>query len=264
MTPHINAPVSDETLTALIDGELETIHARQVQLQIDANPALAARLAWLRQGGLTPLTEAFDDLLCQAPQTRLASMLAALPEPPAAPARVTGIGRRQLVAAAAGLFAFGVLADRAWLGWLARARLNQDNWREQVADYMALYTRSTLEQLPVDAASQRAQLAIVSERLALALTLESVQLPGLTLKRAQLLQYDGQPIAQLAYQDTSHDPLALCITPREGEAGLAHERRQGLNLVHWATHRHAFLLIGRSPPASLETMAILIRTRLQA
>jgi hypothetical protein len=159
------------------------------------------------------------------------------------------------------LVASSVLADRLFLGW----QLSQEkhNWRGLVADYMALYVPETLEHLPSDEATQLAQLRSIDTRLGLNLAPAKLTLPRSEFKRAQILEYDGVPIAQITYLDPANGPMALCVTlSNSGSRHFARERRHGMNVVYWADMEHAWMLIGHNPAAELEDMAKLLRTRL--
>ena len=56
----------------------------------------------------------------------------------------------------------------------------------------------------------------------------------LDFRGTQLLQLEGRPIAQIAFQSETGKPVAICIikTPRPAEEPTT-DRRQGLNIVHW-------------------------------
>jgi hypothetical protein len=159
--------------------------------------------------------------------------------------------------------ASGVLADRLFLGW--QQSQEKENWRELVADYMTLYVPETLDHLPVDDSTLRAQLQTLDARLGLSLAPAKLLLPGAAFKRAQILEYEGVPIAQITYLDPAHGPLALCIIrSNRGSRPFAREQRRELNIVHWADMEHAWMLIGHNPTPDLENMAGLLRTRLAA
>jgi hypothetical protein len=128
---------------------------------------------------------------------------------------------------------------------------------------MALYVPQTLDHLPTDEASQRAQLRTIDARLGLNLSPATLKLPNAEFKRAQMLEYDGVPIAQIVYLDAKHGPLALCVTrSNSGSQPLAHERRREMNVVYWTEREHAWMLIGHDAPVALEDKAKLLKSRL--
>ncbi|MCO7629790.1 transcriptional regulator [Pseudomonas fluorescens] len=243
----MNKP-SDEQLTAYLDNELDPAYRSQLDSAIADDPLLSLRVQWLDRSSL-PYKEAYDELAQQAPLERLQARLDAIPA-----SQQPGLSRRWFIgAAAASLLAGGVLVDRLFLAWQTR---QTHNWRALVGDYMALYVSHTLDHLPSDEPSQRAQLRAVDARLGLNLSPALVRLPGAELKRAQMLEYDGVPIAQLTYLDAKHGPLALCVTrSNSGSRPLAHERRHEMNVVYWTEGEHAWMLIGHNPAPALEDLA---------
>jgi hypothetical protein len=250
-------PITDETLVAYLDGELNDAQRQQVENLLADDHQVAERLTYLRCSDL-PFRQAFEPLLRQAPVERLGNLLNALPDPPRA-----SMSRRGFLARAAGLLVAGVLADRLFIA--LRAPAAGQGWRASVAQYMALYTPQTLENLDPDNASHTAQLASVGQQLGLTLDPQRVALPGADFRRAQTLDYDGVPIGQLTYLDPRHGALALCITENmAAPAGLADEQRLGLNVVYWSSARHAFMLIGRNPFEDLQIMARSVQSRLPA
>lgn len=252
----MNTP-SDEQLVAYLDDELAVEQRQQIDSAIADDPLLSLRVQWLRRSSL-PFRKAYDELAQQAPLDRLQARLDAVPSP-----ERPGLSRRWFIGgAAAVLVAGGVLADRLVLGWQAP---QAHNWRALVGDYMALYVPQTLEHLPTDEAAHRAQLRTVDARLGLNLSPAGLKLPGAELKRAQMLEYDGVPIAQIVYLDARHGPLALCVTrSNSGSRPLAHERRHQMNVVYWTESEHAWMLIGHNPATDLENLAKQLLNRLSA
>ncbi|MHC8286694.1 anti-sigma factor family protein [Pseudomonas sp. XS1P51] len=248
---------SDEQLVAYLDDQLDIDQRTRIDAAIAEDSTLNLRLQWLARSSL-PFKEAYDELAQQAPVDRLQAMLDTLP----APASPT-LNRRWFLAAAAGLVVSGVVADRLFLGW--QLSQQKSNWRGLVADYMSLYVPQTLDHLPSDDAAQRAQLRTIDARLGLNLVPAKLALSRPVFKRAQILEYDGVPIAQITYLDPAHGPIALCVTrSNSGSRHFAHERRHGMNVVYWADMEHAWMLIGHNPAAELEDMAKLLRSRLSA
>lgn len=250
----MNTP-SDEQLVAYLDGELEQEYRHQLDSAIAEDSLLSLRVQWLSRSNL-PYKNAYDELAQQAPLDRLQARLDAIPAP-----QRPGFNRRWFIGgAAAALLAGGVLADRLFLGWHAA---QSNDWRALVGDYMALYVPQTLDHLPTDDASQRAQLRTVDARLGLNLSPATLKLPNAEFKRAQMLEYDGVPIAQIVYLDAKHGPLALCVTrSNSGTQPLAHERRREMNVVYWTEREHAWMLIGHDAPVALEDKAKLLKSRL--
>lgn len=242
---------SDATLVAFLDGELSSADSARIEALRDREPRVAGRLAFLQQGCLG-LPEGFAPLLDAAPMAQLHAMLGNLPQAtPAMPAPWT---RRRLLGGAATCLLAGILGDRLWRGWQGSRWVADGSWRGAVAQYMALYTAQTLEGMDETATAQARQLARVGAQLNLTLTPERVRLPGAELRRAQVLRYDADLIAQLVYQDLEGGPLALCfVRSQQPVQAPAFEVREGLNVLYWANGEHAWMLAGRQPMQVLQT-----------
>jgi anti-sigma factor RsiW len=257
---HAHDPTIDELLVAFMDGELDEAERTRISELIETDEAVAARFDFLSASEL-PYRAAFEPMLAEAPATQLNAMLAALPSPLQQKSRATvWSSRRGFLAAAAACLVAGVVIDRTLLGLQGQfgedADHDDSDWRAVVAQYMELYTPETLSALPDDPATQAAELRATGTRIGLSLTPQAVALSGLSFKRAQLLEYDGKPLAQIAYLDPRHGPVALCIVPsKAGQSAPEMESRNGMNVVYWSTATHAFMLIGHNPIDDLTAMA---------
>lgn len=253
--------LSDEHLTAFIDGALSPEEAAAVERRIDTDPAAAERVEFLMRASL-PFAEAYRPLLDEAPVTRLEAMLDEVSA--AKPARGgLPISRRGLLAGLAASVAFGMVIDRFALQPLRGIGAGDDEeqaeageWRGLVAQYMALYDADTLVGVAPPPERQEAELGAVNERLALTLTPQAVALEGADFKRAQVLSYDGRPLAQILYLDPKSGPLAFCIVRKAGPVIAPDtEQRLGMTVVHWSNGSHALMLIGHAPKARMQALA---------
>ncbi|MBB3656328.1 anti-sigma factor RsiW [Rhizobium sp. BK650] len=254
---------SDEELTAFIDGELGPEEAARIEALIEADEAVAERLEFLARASL-PYKESFAPLLDVAPQAKLEAMLSAIPA--ARPARPAAfVTRRGFLGALAASLVVGIAVDRAMIGLGASFSGKDENseWRAVVAEYISLYTPETLAG-PVPARdAQAAQLASLDGNLGLQLTPEQIALPDIDFKRAQILQYDGKPLAQIAYLDPKSGPMALCIVASDvGLKAPDIEGRKGMNVVYWSSATHAFMLIGHAPVDRMTEIADAIRGKI--
>ncbi|ACS54743.1 anti-sigma factor family protein [Rhizobium sp. WSM1325] len=259
---------SDEDLTAFIDGELTAEEAARIEAIVKEDESTAERLEFLARASL-PFKQAFAPLLAEAPREKLETMLAAIPPQQSAksgPTPAFATRRRFLGALAASLVA-GIAIDRAVIGIGARFSAKDENseWRAVVADYISLYSAETLAGPVPGREDQAAQLAGLDEKLGLSLSPEAVSLPGIDFKRALLLQYDGKPLAQIAYLDPETGPMALCIVRSDaGPKAPDLESRKGMNVAYWSNATHAFMLIGRIPVDRVQELAENARSRLSA
>ncbi|MDR9807670.1 anti-sigma factor family protein [Rhizobium hidalgonense] len=259
---------SDEDLTAFIDGELTAEEAARIKTLASENEGVAERLEFLSRASLS-FEQAFAPLLAQAPREKLETMLAAIPAPESAksgspPAFAT---RRRFLGALAAALVAGIAIDRAVTG-IGRgfsAKDENSEWRAVVADYISLYTRETLAGRVPAADVQAAQLGAVDEKLGLSLSPEAVSLPGIDFKRALLLQYDGKPLAQIAYLDPETGPMALCIVRSDAVPKAPDlESRKGMNIVFWSNGTHAFMLIGHAAADRMKAIADGVQVRVAA
>ncbi len=255
---------SDEELTAFIDGELDPADHARVAETLRDNPEAAERLAFLERADLLPLRESFASLLDEAPRGSLEDMLAAIPRQDAG--KPSSSGRRGFVTAIAASVAAGIVVDRAWMRFAEPSAVGESaEWRDAVAQYMALYTAETLGAARPGREAAAAQLAVINERLGLSLTPETIALPGSEFKHAQILAYDDRPLAQILYLDAEGRPLALCIfASKTAEAEIASERRYALDIAFWSSDRHAAMLIGHLPAGDIRRLAEDVSRRIVA
>ena len=256
---------SDELLVAFLDSELDGEERRRIDMLIKADPAVAERYEFLARSEM-PFFDAFEPLLENAPTSNLEAILAKLPSPIAAEPKARGWSRRSLVAAAVALVVAGVAVDRTYLRFEHSSEESDGSeWRDVVAEYLTLYTADTLADVASDADMQAQQLRTVGDRLGLKLPAAAIALPGVSFKRAQLLQYDGKPLGQIAYLDPMHGPLALCIVPSTRGANAPQvEKRYGMNVVYWSDQAHGYVLVGHNPIDELSTLADRVRAAISA
>jgi anti-sigma factor RsiW len=65
---------------------------------------------------------------------------------------------------------------------------------------------------------------------------------------AQIFDFRGDPLAQLAYVDPATGPVLFCIIrDSEPDAAIKVEKRDGFTSASWAREGHGYMLIGRLP-----------------
>jgi hypothetical protein len=107
------------------------------------------------------------------------------------------------------------------------------------------YSVETLNNLPSDTSSEVEQIAKIANAVDLPLTVHQIEIDGMPFRRDQVLNYGGSALAQIAYLDPTHGPIALCIL--EGSPGKMPpqvEQRHGMNIVYWSTRSHSLMVIG--------------------
>jgi anti-sigma factor RsiW len=248
---------SDALLTAYLDGELDAAERGALEKRLLAEPALKVRLDQIARGG-RPFGPAYDALLSAAPEARMQAMLSELI------AKHGGAGQRRAprswwsfpaIAAAVVIFIAGGLAGYG-VPLLTHKAPEQPGWRQVVAEYQGLTTTDTLAAIVDNPPAMSQELATIGTKLAIDLSPDKLALPDATLKRAQLFQFRGRPLVQLAYLAGGDGPMALCIIAngRPDEAA-AFEMREGFNIVFWTEGGRGYMLIGKQPRAALEAYA---------
>jgi len=129
-------------------------------------------------------------------------------------------------------------------------------WRQVVAEYMTIMTPETLSIIPQSPAILADEVSAVGRKISLDLTSEKLALPHVYLKRAQLFEFRGMPLAQLAYLSRDDGPMAFCIIANgRPDTGAAFEQREGFNIVFWTHDGLGYMLIGKAPRETLEAFA---------
>ena len=245
----------DAQLVALIDGELDESARIAIEARLADDARLRERLSLLLDGD-RPFAPAFDVLLRTAPTQRLQARLAAVDQPsPQSVARRPKVSLRPLAAAAAFvLFALGVAVGRFGPSLpLASLEAKQEDWRQAVAEYMALYTGETFAG---ENPSKDAQLAALGGKIGLPLDTERIALANLQFKGAQIFSYDGATLGQVAYLDQTTGPLLFCIIrDQEPDAAMKTEKRGAFSVASWARGGRGFMVIGRLPTQQTAELA---------
>jgi anti-sigma factor RsiW len=253
----------DGILTAYLDGELTAGERAMLETRLLAEPALKVRLDQLGRGGRA-FGPAYAALISAAPEARLTAMLAGLVAKHAESAeRRSRSPWRALTALAAALVIFvaGGLTGTL-LPLVAPKTPEQPGWRQVVAEYQALTTTETLAVIPDNSATIGQELSTIGGKLSLDLSVDKLALPDAALKRAQLYEFRGKPLAQVAYLSRDSGPMALCIIANgRPDAKPAFETREGFNIVFWSDEGRGYMLIGKAPRAELEAYAGTLETR---
>lgn len=291
--------LSDELLVAYLDGELSITKSADTADALAHDHNARARLTRLKRGD-RPFAEAFDTLLDAAPGDELQAMFAELvaqtsgsrirrkapgakpsgetvipfrhhPQPRPEPVRRTPLW--QMAAAAAvlaavftgGLFTGGMFNEPQTKQNALQPRQvagKAPGWREAAARYVALFSKETLNGMPQDIVERRTNLALAERALGLPLSRDRLVDPRLDFRGTQLLNFNGKPLAQIAYLHGGEKPVALCIiATNKDPAQPENETRQGLNIVHWVKGGYGFMVIGDVPEDELNRIAARFRSQ---
>ncbi|MEM8802663.1 MAG: zf-HC2 domain-containing protein [Pseudomonadota bacterium] len=232
-------PITDEQLTAYLDGELDAAEIARIEAALATSPELTDRLAAL-DFPVADIRAAFDRTLDEAP--------AAPPLPTVQ--KKTALPWLAAVAAAA-VLGFG-------LGGVVLRQAAPD-WTEVVANYQSLYVTDTLSAPPLAPETQRINVAALSGQLGVDLV-PLIDLDEIQFRRAQMLGYEGAPLVQMAYLADDAVPIAICVTPISGaDTSVTQLRLFGMEAASWTANGHGYLIIGGDDPALIEALAERVR-----
>jgi anti-sigma factor RsiW len=248
----------DALLVAYLDGELEPEIHDKVERMLGTDPSLRTRLTAIAEGR-RPVRGAYDALLESAPRDRLQTLASALTNT----ARPGHHRFRRSVLATSGVLllllgggAAGYLIAKPPVSLFEEASTDEDKWVDAVAGEMSLYDAPSMAAIQVDDSEQKAELSKLGQELNLDLSAAKVTLEGLTLKRAEPLQFQGSKLAQLLYASDKGAPVAICIMQESGgEAEREVESHDGLTLAYWSSGSRRFLVIGAVPAERVRAIA---------
>lgn len=253
-----DSKISDEMLTAFLDGESDPALAKQIADALVKDPALARRIEALEIPKST-IRQAFDRAMQAAPLERFEATL----ETPPPGRNVNGIrqGKRTMVqiAAAAAIMAFalGIAAGR--FSW--QRPTGDEDWRVAVAEYQALYSPATLESIAPNAAESDHAIQRVATEVGAPIAPSLLKsLEHVSFKRAQILRWRDAPLAQFAFLTHGGIPLAFCATPtREANQSIDHQVLKGLASSSWVVDGMAYMVIGGEDPVLVNAIAEQLR-----
>ncbi|MEL6683889.1 MAG: hypothetical protein AAFN63_10795 [Pseudomonadota bacterium] len=237
--------ISDETLTAFLDGALGPKEQAEFETALADSPDLQDRLARL-DAPLAPLRQGFDALLDQSPAMP-SHLHAAKPE---------GMAWRQLAAVL--VLGVGLGAGAIWM----HDRNAAPDWKLAVAQYQVLYVPQTLAIPAPDDATRQQQLSVVSDAIGVDLSPAGVA-SGLNFRRAQQLGFEGAPLIQIAYLSEDNQPFAFCVTEVDAaDSAPSATVLAGLAGAHWVEDGKGYLIIGGDDLGRVTALAGELRSQL--
>jgi anti-sigma factor RsiW len=249
----------DAELVALIDNELDEEARGPLLARLAEDEGLRKRYEALRDAG-DSIAASLDALIENAPLPRLRAMLPSAEASRAGRWPFSGVRLRDLAAG----FVLGLLAARAaaWVALSAAPSDDRDDLRSAVAEYMELYTNETFAVRKPDQAIEALKLNVVAKRVGAPLTPANVSLPGLRFESADLLSYEGAPLAEIAYVGARGSAVLFCVIANGGaDTPNRSERRGDLALSSWSDGGRGYLVIGRAPEDQVAEFAQTLKAR---
>ena len=236
---------SDEQLTAYLDGEKNHTPHVEIETALKTDESLRSRLESLKMD-TDALSSSMDSLLDLAPAAPKLEIVEKTQSD-------TSWMKSGLIAACAACF----MIVSGILGYNISDR-KIDDWREYVAAYHYLYITNTLANVEPDPAQRQIEIARIGDAIGKDIELESLKnFAGLDYKRAQILGYEGKPLAQMTFLSMLGDPIALCIIRSEtnSEKLIATMQMENMASASWAKDGYEYLIIGGKDEAMIKEAA---------
>jgi len=229
----MNCAESEILLHALIDGELDAGHARDVETHVATCPACAEKLEAFRA---MRQTMAGANLKEAAPGYLRSRIEAALPPPAqhvAAPRKFLQPSRRTFF----GGFAAGTALSAAVAASLVFTVFRDDQDRTIAGEVVSAHIRSLQpgHLMDVETSDRHTVKPWFNGKLDVAPPVIDLTAQGFTLLGGRLDYIDGEPVASIVYQRRKHI-INLFVAQRLGaKRALAKaESIQGYNVRHWS------------------------------
>lgn len=213
-------------LHALLDGELDAGHSREVEAHVARCARCAARLAAYRE-----LRQGLESgrLRHEAPASLRMRIERAIPLPASA------TDRRSLLKG----FAFGGVASAAAVAGVAFVIIRQDRDDRILGEAISAHLRSLQAEhlTDVQSSDQHTVKPWFNGKLDLAPPVIDLTAQGFTLIGGRLDYIDGKPVAAIVYRRRVH-VINLFVGQDLGAALPARksETVQGFNILRWSTH----------------------------
>jgi anti-sigma factor RsiW len=220
-------------LHPLIDGELDAVHAREVEAHVTTCAGCAEKLKTLRA---MRAAMAGADLKFAAPASLRNRIEAALPQPAGkvvAPRQFFQPSRRTFF----GGFAAGAALSGAIAATLVVGVFRSDQNQQVAGEVVSAHIRSLQagHLMDVETSDQHTVKPWFDGRVDVAPPVIDLTAQGFTLLGGRLDYIDGEPVASVVYQRRKH-VINLFVAQRLGaaHAGAMAETIQGYNVRHWS------------------------------
>ncbi len=231
---------SDEELVAYLDGEAEHAPVEDIAKALRTDMALAKRTEALRVD-TNKIAKSFNAFL------NTDNIAPFVLDAPAERGWKSSAIAASLLAV---LLGFGA-------GYQFSRPAERD-WKDYVAAYQFLYTTNTLRSVQSSGDLQQRDLDRVGAAIGKEISVAKLtDFPEMEYKRAQVLGYRGQALAQLTFLSSTGEPIALCILRADSPAdqALKISEMEGMSAVDWKSGGYDYLLIGGQNTSLLKRMA---------
>ena len=236
---------SDDILRQFLDGALDQAKVREIENAMLSDADLETRIM-----GLDDLAASVKSVMeALPPDARVADLA------PAASAVMIRPSRPWAMLAAACAVGVFIGVGASWFGADA-----SPDWRTEVAHYQALYTAQTIDAIDLAPGEAEAQVNRAAAEVGATLpTAQLAALEALTLRRAQVLGFEGAPLAQIVFAHSSGAPVALCLIRTGDSEALEMGERLNMASADWSVNGIEYLLIGDISAEDMAAEATRIR-----
>ncbi len=252
-----------EKLSALLDGELSDAELREVERDLQDDPALLAELEAIRQADLAARDD-FEAMLNEPVPFELAKLIQGAADAEAANEMAPPRQRAPWIGTIVALIALMIGGVGGyWAGQTQTVSLAAaPGWLQDIAEYHAVYAGQTRHLVEVPA-SERAHIEKwLTDSVGAAVSVPDLSPAGLEFQGARLLVAAGKPVAQLMYLDAEARVVALCLiattAPREGFAG---QTIGAFEMISWGGAGANFVIVGDEGRGDLDAIAQVAATQ---
>lgn len=263
--------LSDELLIAYVDGQLDKPQAAAVGRLAREDGEIAARVARL-QHTQTRLVENFRALLGSSPLD-WSDIAVDTGDGGHEPHGL--ISRNTFMAGAAAIIGVGLITGLAFMdgsktteSTKVTERLSMleavSGWQADVAKLHSFFSRDTL----AAAAQGKPSRELVSMQLAefvrasKPLIAPDFSRHGLTLVRAQVLNYHGSRFMQVSYLGKEEQPVALYVMAGGAEKPVQDGGYENVRTVAWEAGGASFVLAGHLPQDAMRALAVVAQNQM--
>lgn len=241
--------LSDEKLSAYLDGELTEAEAREIEALVEADPAVQNALERLMEADQAA-KDVFDEMLAEPVPLNLASAIrnapkqtTTAPEPVAAP---RGLPGWLAIAASVGFLAVGGLGGYS-LGTGSQPQVVATaGWLTEIAAYHGVYETQQRHLVEVAADETPHIETWLGNTTGVPFSVPDLAGNGLDFQGARLLVAGGLPVAQLIYTDADGAVFALCLKQAKApeDKAFTAETVDGFSMVSWRSGGADYVVVG--------------------
>jgi len=229
----MNCAECEILLHALIDGELDAGHARDVEAHVATCPGCAEKLEAFRAMRAAMAEAGLREAAPARLRARIEAMLPAPTEPVAVTHQLSRPSRRSFF----GGFAVGTALSGALAASLVLTVVRNDRERTTAGEVVSAHIRSLQagHLMDVETSDQHTVKPWFDGKVDVAPPVVDLTAQGFTLLGGRLDYINGEPVASVVYQRRKH-VINLFVAQRLGikHAGVTATTVQGYNVCHWS------------------------------